>query len=215
MIPNHALIKTLARDHPSLTLVMASKYIDPEDFKRFNAAGITHFGESRVEAFLEKMDEAQGVFTWHFLGTLQSKKVKKMIHRIDYLHSLDRISLAKAIDKHRREPLKCFVQINISGEPQKHGVLPENAPAFLNNLDAFDTIEVIGLMGIAENTDDKKRLRSQFARLRTLRDALAKTHPGVVNLSMGMSNDYTIAIEEGATHIRLGRTLIKEDDHEK
>lgn len=190
---------------------MASKYLDSEAFTDYLDAGIRDFGESRVEAFLEKEDALRmHPIKWHFLGTLQSKKVKTMINRIDVLHSLDRMSLAKAIEKRREGTLPCLIQVNISGEANKHGVLPEATLEFIEKLQSYESIKVIGLMGIAMRSDDASVVRRQFRLLRELRDKAIKDYPQCKELSMGMSEDYTIAIEEGATMLRLGRILIEE-----
>ena len=180
-------------------------------FKAYMDAGIHDFGESRVSAFLEKEEALENEpITWHFLGTLQSKKVKKMIEKIDCLHSLDRLSVAKEIEKRRTKPLECLIQVNISGEESKHGVEPGEVSNFVETLNPYEKINVIGLMGIAKRTDDETVIREQFRSLRHLRDATVKHHPSCKELSMGMSEDYQIAIEEGATMLRLGRILIKE-----
>lgn len=208
---NKLLIDNLLKNHKDITLVMASKYLDSEAFSDYLDAGIRDFGESRVEAFLEK-EEALRMhpINWHFLGTLQSKKVKTMINKIDVLHSLDRMSLAKAIEKRREGTLSCLIQVNISGEASKHGVNPEDTLEFIDKLQGFESIKVIGLMGIAARSDDEAIVRRQFSMLRKLRDEAIKHHPECKELSMGMSEDYTIAIEEGATMLRLGRILITE-----
>ncbi len=215
---NEALIKHLQTTYPTVRIVMASKYIGPENFKSFLDAGIKDFGESRVEAFIEKAGSLSHLdITWHFLGPLQTKKVKKIINDIDYLHSLDRVKLAVEIDKRRNEPLRCFVEVNISGEPQKHGFSPAELPDFLNRIKDLENINVIGLMGMASLTRDKKTIAAQFGLLKTLRDNIARTHPGIKELSMGMSNDYEIALENGATVLRLGRILLGEayEDEQK
>ncbi len=212
---NASLIETLRRKHPGVQIVMASKYIDAEDFKEYVNAGVKDFGESRVEAFLQKRPHIDLDIRWHFLGTLQTKKVKKIIHDLDVLHSLDRLKLAKEIEKRRKEPLACYVQVNISGEPQKHGIDPEDVPEFLDRVSRFSSIDVVGLMGMAEQTDDREKIRAQFSLLRKLRDETVKKHPNARGLSMGMSEDYDIALEEGATVLRLGRILITEAFYEE
>ena len=190
---------------------MASKYLEASDFKPYLDAGIRDFGESRVSSLIEKVNALQGEpITWHFLGTLQSKKVKKMIDKIDCLHSLDRLSVAREIEKRRNRPLSCLIQVNISGEENKHGVSPKQLSTFIESLEPFRKIEIIGLMGIAKRSNDDSVIKKQFALLQSLRDETAKTLPSCTELSMGMSEDYQIAIEEGATMLRLGRILIKE-----
>ncbi len=192
-------------------IVMASKYLDADGIRAFYEAGIRDFGESRVEHFLKKAPLLEDLpFRRHFLGTLQTKKVKKIINRIDCLHSLDRPKLAKEIEKRRHEPLDCFVQVNISAESQKHGVAPAELENFLDHVRDLEKVRVIGLMGMAELTDDEERIREQFALLRRLRDEARTSYPDIRELSMGMSGDYELALAEGATILRLGRILLRE-----
>jgi len=206
---NKSLIDYLKRQHPEVTIVMASKYLGANDFTPFIEAGITKFGESRVEAFLEKLDVLnQHNVEKHFLGTLQTKKVKKVINDIDVLHSLDRIKLAKEINKRRNTVLPCFIQVNISNEPQKHGVEPRDLQAFLQSVSHLENVKVIGLMGMAELTKDKNLIQTQFNHLKTLKTTYESSYPDLKYLSMGMSNDYEFALKEGATHLRLGRILL-------
>ncbi len=208
-MPNHALIKSIHTLHPDVEIIMASKYLDAKDFKAFINAGIKSFGESRVEALEAKLPVLQTLNVGiHFLGTLQTKKVKKIINEIDCLHSLDRLKLAKEINKRRKKPLKCFIQVNISQEVQKHGVSIHEVDSFLHALSEYSKIEVIGLMGMAELTDDQNVIKKQFERLKTLKDTLNQTYPDLNKLSMGMSNDYKIALNVGTTHLRLGRILL-------
>ncbi len=191
---------------------MASKYIDADDIADFVANGITDFGESRVEAFMEKVEVFdQHPVKKHFLGPVQSKKVKKLANHIDVLHSLDRLKIAKLFNQYQQKPLTVFIQVNISDEPQKHGLAFKDVPAFLTELKAFDKLEVVGLMGMASHTSNQSLIESEFAKLKQLRDSLKDHHPSLQYLSMGMSNDYALALKHGATHLRLGRVLLKED----
>ena len=209
---NHSLIKRLQNDHPGVTVVMASKYLTAEQFTPFINAGIVHYGENRVDAFLEKKASIETPLTWHFIGTLQSKKVKKVINEIDCLHTLDRESLVDEISKYRTTPLPCFIQCNISEEPAKHGVTETTIYSLLEKLKSAPMIEVIGVMGMAEDTDDEAIITSQF---KTLKDYLAITQTvfqSATALSMGMSQDYPLALALGATHIRLGRVLLEESN---
>lgn len=206
---NKALIEKIKSKHPDVTIVMASKYLDAKDYQAFIDAGIKDFGDSRVAAFIEKYPKLKHYpIRHHFLGTLQTKKVKKCINHIDCLHSLDRLKLAKEIQKRRKTPLPCFIQVNISKEDQKHGVAFSHTAEFLNQLQAYDKVDVIGLMGMAELTDDHEKIAAQFETLKTLFHQLKKDSPKIKYLSMGMSNDYPIALEKGATHLRLGRVLL-------
>ncbi len=207
---NKALLEQLREAHPDVQIVMASKYIDADDIPFYYDAGIEDFGESRVEGFLEKHPRISLPIRWHFLGTLQTKKVKKIINAIDTLHSLDRLKLAREIQKRREQPLSCYVQVNISKEPQKHGVAPEKTLDFIDSLAPYDLCRIEGLMGMASYSD-KETVREEFRTLRRLRDEVVSKHPQAGRLSMGMSEDYDIALEEGADVVRLGRILISED----
>lgn len=149
---------------------------------------------------------------WHFIGTLQSRKVKDMINEIACLHSLDRLSLAKEIQKYRQEPLPCFIQVNVSEEESKHGLNVEEVIPFIEALKRYPIIEVIGLMTMAPHTDDENVIRDCFKKLKQLQTTISISGfaKNCLMLSMGMSNDYQIAIEEGATHIRLGSVLFQD-----
>ncbi len=213
---NKKLIESLQTNHPDVTLVMASKYLDKDAFGPYVDAGIKAFGESRVEALQDKIDTfRQYPVEVHLLGTLQTKKVKKIINDIDVLHSLDRVKLAKEINKRRERPLRCFIQVNISNEKQKHGVEPDDLMPFLESLKPLKNIQPIGLMGMAELTTDEVVIRRQFKLLRELRDTAKNTYPSLQYLSMGMTNDYEIALEEGTTHLRLGRILLNGGMHDE
>lgn len=208
---NRSLIKWFHANHPDVTLVMASKYLDKEDFQKFIDQGVHHFGENRVESFLEKKDFFKEVH-WHFIGTLQSKKVKKVINHIDVLHTLDRESLVSEIEKYRDTPLPCMIQCNISNEPNKHGVDFSTLDALLKGLEKATKIEVIGVMGMAEESEDVSLIESQFKTLKEYLSHVKKVFPSADALSMGMSQDYPVALKLGATHVRLGRILLEETD---
>ncbi|KAA1042714.1 YggS family pyridoxal phosphate-dependent enzyme [Macrococcus equipercicus] len=192
------------------TVIAVTKYVTIDRAKEALNAGVTHFGENRVEGFLAKKEALpEGIF--HFIGSLQTRKVKDVINSIDYLHSLDRWSLAEEIEKRADHPVKCFVQVNVSGEASKHGMAPEAVVPFVQSLKAFQQIEVVGLMTMAPFSDNEEELRSCFAALRTLKDEVAdlkQSNAPCTELSMGMSNDYLIAAEEGATFIRIGTKLV-------
>lgn len=199
------------RNSEDITLLAVTKYVTIERTEEAVDAGIVDLGENRIEGFLEKQAIIGEKAVWHFIGSLQTRKVKDVINQVDYLHALDRLSLAKEIQKRATKKIKCFVQVNVSGEATKSGVSPEETLAFIKELAEFPAIEVVGLMTMAPNTENEDVLRSVFSGLRQLRDEVAAaglTHAPCTFLSMGMSNDYTIAIEEGATHIRVGSALV-------
>ena len=193
--------------------ITVTKYVSIERAQEALEAGISHFGENYEQGFLEKYEAFGDKPVWHFIGTLQSRKVKKIIDKIDYLHSLDRMSLAKEINKRAEKQVKCFVQVKTSNEESKHGISPEETIDFVKELAQFPKIQVVGLMTMAPYTDDEAVLRHCFRTLRNLQKQiqdLELEHAPCTELSMGMSNDFAIAIEEGATFVRIGSALVGE-----
>lgn len=212
---NKNTLEKIMEEASSQTIVAATKYVGVDTIKELYDAGITDIGENRVKDFLEKYEVLHDLdIKWHFIGHLQSKKVKKVINKVDYLHSLDRISLAEEIQRYRFLPLKCFVEVNISDENSKYGLKPEEVVSFCQTMTKYDRINIIGLMGMAELTDDKEKIKSQFSKLLDLRDKIKQANLNfeVSALSMGMSNDYKIAIECQATHLRLGSILFRNEE---
>lgn len=203
------IIKEVKEEAKNQIIVAATKYIGIPEIKELVKLGITDIGENRVLTFLEKYEALKDLdITWHFIGHLQSKKVKKMINKIDYLHSLDRLSLAEEIQKHRETPLNCFIQVNISNEESKYGLPMDNVIDFCKKMQDYDKIHIVGLMGMAELTFDDELIEKQFQSLVDLKDRINHTlNLNLKYLSMGMSNDYRIAIKVGATHLRLGSIL--------
>jgi PLP dependent protein len=199
------------RNFEEITLIGVTKYVTIERTKEALQSGIMNIGENRLEGFLEKYEVFGKDATWHFIGSLQTRKVKEIIDKIDYLHSLDRLSLAEEIEKRSQKTINCFVQVNVSGEESKHGLNPEEVIPFINDIAKFTKIRVVGLMTMAPHTNDVELLHTVFRDLRLLRDKVRESklkHAPCEFLSMGMSNDYPIAIEEGATHIRIGSSLV-------
>lgn len=201
------------RSSDEITLIAVTKYVTIERNKEMLAAGIKHFGENRNEGFLEKYESIGSEVNWHFIGTLQSRKVRDIIDKVDMLHSLDRMSLAKEINKRVDSPIDCFLQVNVSKEETKHGLRVEEVPAFIEEVAKYDKIKIVGLMTMAPHVEDKEEIRKVFRSLAKLRDEMMGKnydHAPCEYLSMGMSHDYEIAVEEGATHIRIGSDLVKE-----
>lgn len=194
-------------------ILAATKYADEAVIRELYQAGIRIIGENRVDELLKKQEILKDLdLSWHFIGSLQSRKVKRVINRIDALHSLDRLKLADLIEKYRETPLDVFVQVNVSGEPTKHGLSVDEVLPFVQHLASYQKIRVIGLMTMAPFTDDETRIRQTFQTLRALQErvqALSIPNCPCQELSMGMSNDYKIAIEEGATIIRIGSKLFQ------
>ncbi|MBZ5200299.1 YggS family pyridoxal phosphate-dependent enzyme [Planomicrobium chinense] len=196
---------------PGIQVIAVTKQVGVERTAEAIEAGIGHLGENRPEGLLNKRQAISADVSWHFIGNLQTRKVKEIIDQIDYLHSLDRMSLAKEIQKRATHPVKCFVQVNVSKEESKSGVLAEEAVAFVKSLEAFDKIQVVGLMTMAPNTTDETVIRNVFKGLKSLQLEVAAegmSHAPCTECSMGMSNDYKIAAEEGATFVRIGTALV-------
>ncbi|MEZ0482544.1 YggS family pyridoxal phosphate-dependent enzyme [Planococcus sp. SSTMD024] len=202
---------TLNQIHRGIEIVAVTKQVGIDRTQEAVDAGIRHLGENRPEGLKLKNGEIKGDVVWHYIGTLQSRKVKEVIGLIDYLHSLDRLSLAKEIQKRADKPVNCFIQVNVSGEDSKSGFSPEEVPAFIESLKEFDKVHVVGLMTMAPNTEDETLLRATFKGLKDLQQQIAANnwkHAPCTELSMGMSNDYLIAAEEGATFVRVGTALV-------
>jgi pyridoxal phosphate enzyme (YggS family) len=202
------------RNPEEVSIIAVTKYVSTERANEALEAGIENLGENRDEGLLEKWKDIGDKPAWHFIGTLQSRKVKNIIDKVTYIHSLDRLSLAEEINKRSNGIIHCLVQVNVSGEESKHGVSPEEVIDFVDSLRQFEHIRVAGLMTMAPFTDDEKFLRECFSKLRELRTQLQNfhwEHAPCTELSMGMSNDFAIAIEEGATMVRIGTALVGED----
>ncbi|WP_152656466.1 YggS family pyridoxal phosphate-dependent enzyme [Oceanobacillus sp. CFH 90083] len=199
------------RNKEDIHIIAVTKYVTIERAKEAISVGIHHLGENRNEGFLAKFAEIRDSAVWHFIGSLQSRKVKDIIHHVDYIHSLDRKSLAKEINKRSKKTVPCFVQVNVSGEESKHGLAVEEVESFIKDLAAFENIQIVGLMTMAPHVDNPEETRPLFKKLRLLRDQIQKLNLDYAPceyLSMGMSNDYEVAVEEGATHIRIGTKLV-------
>lgn len=193
----------------NVTIIAATKYVDAHDMMILLESGIDNFGENRVDSFLEKYEILKDKnIVWHFIGHLQRNKAKEVINKIDYLHSLDSLKLANIIEKERKTPLNTFIEVSINGEGNKNGVRIDEVDNFIKELIGFRKINIVGLMMMAKANSSPASLKEQFAQLRLLRNKLEKTFAiKLPYLSMGMSDDYKYALEEDATHIRLGRIL--------
>ncbi|MER1989499.1 MAG: YggS family pyridoxal phosphate-dependent enzyme [Solibacillus isronensis] len=195
----------------AVQIIAVTKEVDVNRTEEAIEAGLVHLGENRPEGLLNKLDSIDSAVSWHYIGSLQTRKVKQVIDQIDYLHSLDRLSLAEEIEKRATKRVKCFLQVNVSGEESKHGLTKEQALAFVKQLEQFSKIEVVGLMTMAPFTEDETMIRQVFKQLKQLQQEVSQLNiPNVpcTELSMGMSNDYEIAVEEGATFVRIGTALV-------
>ena len=198
--------------HP-VRIIAVTKGHGVEAVKAAHAAGLGDVGENRVQEALDKQAQLTDLpVVWHLIGTLQRNKAKHAVGRFTLVHSLDRADLAGELDR-RAAPgtrQRVLVQVNCSDEPQKGGVEPEGLPALLDQLRGFERLEVVGLMTMSALTEDSGEQRRAFRRLRELRDTAEREGHRLPELSMGMSGDFPVAVEEGATMIRLGTILFGE-----
>ena len=194
-----------------ITLVAATKYGSSDDLRELYSNGVTNFGENRVDAFLEKYESLKDLdISWHFIGHLQRNKAHLVLDKIDYLHSLDSLELAKLINKYRVAPLNCFIEVSINLEENKNGVPYYEAKDFIKNCLEYKNINIVGLMMMAVSNSSIESLHTQFRKLKELQLEIQKEfNIKLPYLSMGMSDDYKVAVSEGATHIRLGRILFE------
>lgn len=202
------------RNPGDVRVIAVTKYVSTEMTRDVLDCGIEHLGENRPGVALPKWEALGGLGVWHFIGHLQSRKVKDIVGKFQYIHSLDRLSLVQELDKRAAAAgvqVKGFLQVNVSGEASKQGVEPMEAEAFLRAAEQFEHVQIIGLMTMAPEEEDPELTRPVFRGLRELRDELnAKrvTKEPLTELSMGMSGDFEVAIEEGATWVRLGTLLV-------
>jgi len=200
------------RDLASVRIVAATKYADIGQINSLLELGVTDLGENKADDLVLKSKTVNGKPVWHFFGHLQSNKIKKVVPIAQYIHSVDNIEtlskindFAKSIGKIQ----KILIEINIADEETKFGINIDNINKFIMNSVKYVNIEVCGLMTMAPYTDNYERIRSVFktlaGTLRDLNNSFKKLN--LSELSMGMSNDYTIAIEEGATMVRIGSAI--------
>lgn len=185
-------------------IVVASKYIDAQQIQSLSELGLQDFGENRVDAFLEKCEALQDnpKIRFHFIGHLQSNKAKAVANKIVCLHSLDSLKTARILNEALLSPLDCYVELHLTDNEAKSGVKEEDLSAFLDGLKPYPKIHVIGFMAMSDASMSDEEKRAVFAKAKRLADQY-----GLKGLSMGMSDDYGLAIEEGATVVRLGRII--------
>jgi pyridoxal phosphate enzyme (YggS family) len=193
------------RDPGDITLIAVTKTHDAQTVALAHNAGVRHFGENRVQEARPKISSLRGRgadATWHLIGHLQTNKVKAALECFDILHAVDSERLARAISRRAMRPVRVLIEVNVAGEPTKHGVRPDDAAALAETVGGLPNIDLRGLMTVAPQVDDPEDVRPVFRRLRELRDAL-----GLQELSMGMTDDFEVAIEEGSTMVRVGRAI--------
>lgn len=200
------------RDPAAVEIVAAVKYLAVEDLPLLHAAGVRRVGENRTDQLLAKQAAHGDLFTWDFIGHLQSRKVKEIAGRVDLIHSLSTESTAAQIDSRSPAPQDVLVEVNTARDPDKEGIAPEGLDAFLELLAAMGNVRVRGLMTMPAFATDPKASRGAFAELRALAAAAAGRWAGAhafEHLSMGTSQDFEVAVEEGATLVRVGSVLLE------
>lgn len=210
---NEALIKS-GREGDTVEIIAVTKTVDVDRIKEAIDLGLNNIGENRVQELIKKYDILGKGLDYHMIGHLQSNKVKYIIDKVKLIHSLDRISLAKELNKRAKSlniHANALIQVNVAEEETKFGLKIEEVIPFIENIVAkFENIRIKGLMTIAPFAENPEDVRWVFRSLRQLRDKIAnEKYPNVDMdiLSMGMTNDYKIAIEEGANMIRIGTGL--------
>jgi hypothetical protein len=202
------------RDPASVRLIAVSKTFGADAIRSAIEAGVRDFGENRVQELREKIGDVGRDARWHMIGHLQSNKAKDAVHLFDVVQSVDRMSLAERLDKEAGEAgrkLEVLVQVNIGAEPQKSGVEIAGAPGLVREVGQLPNLSLRGLMTIPP-IDGDARTRGYFRALRELRDSIAAgiAPHALPELSMGMTEDFEVAIEEGATMVRVGRAIFGE-----
>ncbi|MBC8776672.1 YggS family pyridoxal phosphate-dependent enzyme [Streptococcus sp. IMAU 99161] len=194
-----------------VNIIAVTKYVDVETAEALVKTGIQHIAENRVDKFLEKYQALKDYnLTWHLIGSLQRRKVKDVINLVDYFHALDSVKLAQEIQKRAEHPIKCFLQVNISGEESKHGFSVDELDTVLADIAQLDKIKIVGLMTMAPFEASQEELQDIFSKTHQLQKQLEnkqlKNMP-FSELSMGMSRDFEVAIANGATYVRIGSSF--------
>ena len=198
------------RDEKSVTLIAVSKTKPVSDIRQAMEAGMRVFGENKVQEIREKTEEIKEDISFHMIGHLQANKVKYLPGKVCMIHSVDNVKLAQEIEKQFAKAdmkIDVLIEVNMAGEESKFGLSPQEVPSFVKEIAPLSHLNIRGLMTIAPYTEDPESNRVYFAGLRRLKDEINDMHiPGVSmdTLSMGMTGDYEVAIEEGATFVRVG-----------
>ena len=201
------------RNRSEVTLIAVTKTADIQTTSELIDLGQVHIAENRADKFLAKKAALPSKdIVWHYIGNLQRRKVKEVINEVDYFHALDSLRLADEIQKRANHVIKCFVEVNVSGEESKHGFALEEVRDFILSLQNHEFIQVVGLMTMAPFDSTSQQQHEIFKQLKQKQleiEALNLSYAPCHDLSMGMSNDYEIAVMEGATYVRVGTALFK------
>lgn len=211
--------KEIGRSSDEIKLIAVSKYFGTDSILEAKQFGVADFGENRAQELILKFDKIGNEVTWHFIGTLQKNKVKYAVKAAEYIHSVDSMDLLEEINKRAssiNKVQKILLEVKTSDEKSKAGVESETAIENLARKSVdLESVELIGLMTMAPFTEEEKLIRQSFRNLRNLKNNLNKKGFKIKELSMGMTSDYEIAIEEGATMLRIGSAIFGERDYSK
>jgi len=211
----HNACNRSGRDPHEIELILVTKEAEPSWILEAYQVGVRDFGENRVQEFLRKQECLPKDIRWHLIGSLQTNKVKYVVGKVVLIHSLDRLELAEALQEEaekKSQTVQVLIQVNTSGEGTKHGFRPEDLGEAAREVARHHRLSIRGLMTIGPFTDERERVRSSFRLLRRLRDQMQNDVTGADwrYLSMGMSSDFEIAIEEGANCLRIGTAVFGE-----
>ena len=210
---NENAVQEILKEVGNQHLVAATKYVDEKEIEKLEELGVQYFGENRVQAFLEKYEQYQGLGHWHFIGTLQCNKVKYIIDKVELIHSVNTLKLIKEIEKQAnkiQKDIDILLEVNIADEESKQGFDQKDIFEAMNLIHECPHIHVKGLMMMAPNIDPEET-RIYFKKTKELLETLKNKYPeySLDTLSMGMSQDYQIALEEGSSFVRIGRSLFQ------
>lgn len=212
---NQQAVQNILNEVKPATLVAATKYIDETQVEELEKCGCLYYGENRVQAFLEKYEKYHGRGHWHFIGTLQNNKVKYIIDKVELIHSINTLKLIQEVEKQATKHdinIHVLLEVNIANEETKQGFNQDDIYEAMDLIQKCPHIIVDGLMMMAPHIEPEQT-RVYFKQTRELLLSLKEVYPQypLKELSMGMSNDYHIALEEGATLVRIGRALFEEE----
>ena len=207
----HQSCDKVSRDIQEVCPIVVTKNRTNEEIQEVYSLGFRHFAENRVEKLLERQNAfPQEDIVWHLIGPLQKRKVKQIVNRIQYFHAIDRLSIMEEIEKRLNSPLKCFLEVNVSGEESKHGFTIEEVFEAFEAAKQYAKIDIIGFMTMAPFDASEEEIRQYFHELKEISEEIRSEK--LLQLSMGMSQDYPIAIEEGAHFIRIGTAWFEEEE---
>jgi len=200
------------RDAAEISLVAVSKRMTADSLREAAAAGQLLFGENYLQEAVDKISLLPAEFIWHFIGHIQSNKAKTVAEKFDVVETVDRLKIAASLNKHLaplNKIMPVYLQVNIGREPQKAGVLPEKMAEFAEGVAQYKRLRVVGLMAMPPFSPEPENTRKYFRKVRELADDLVAAHllTKDYGLSMGMSGDFEVAIEEGATLVRVGTAI--------